>query len=151
MSVFKEAYALLKKLHTACISNPIYTDSADSGLAVTIGDRNFNAVKTFIEDYGVKGTRITPAQNTIQHACAVMNFTNGNSNTEFYIIQYITVAIKHSLVTPCNGYFTVRMVMPSEHQLRATLTNLHYKIPPVTNDIHPDIDPAGGYGLSSHV
>lgn len=148
MSVYKEALNIIHQLNQACISTLIYNDAADSGLPVLKDDTNWRAIQQCINDFGIKQSIHKPYKGSVKATISIIQeFTTGAH--EFYEIQYHTVWNHMTLITPCTGFFTIRKVMPTELDLINDLNRMQYDLHYPNGD--EDLDPAGGYGLQSHI
>jgi hypothetical protein len=122
MSVYKEAFYYINKISQACLNNPIWNDSCDSGLPVTKGDSNWINIEYHLLSHAIKATRrASHGQITITIAL-IDEWTT--KQYAFYELTYTKVTNTQSLITPCSGFYEIRRVMPTEHELIANLIQL---------------------------
>lgn len=100
MAVYREGYSIVEKIQRA--PKQIWGDSADYGVLVKKGDENFNAMKQFVEWYGVEGTRVQSNYSTgtsvAQHVQLMDEWAVSDQRktvaeaTDMYNAEYVTIS-----------------------------------------------------------
>ena len=135
MSVFKEINSIINQINNAFVSNRIWNDSCDSGLPLTTNEGNWNNISYWLKAHTINGTKKKLYPGAHQITISTMEeHTTGNSN--YYEITYFNhLTNKQNLIQQCDGYLTIRKIMPSEHTLINELNRLKY------NMLHPNENP----------
>jgi hypothetical protein len=138
MSVYKEGFALIQQISLR--SARIYKDAADFGAPTIKGDIVWNSVKQLVADYGDKDTyRKNEYETGSDVYCQVvlrLEFGPRKGEEIRYHVSYVTTK-NGNLSRDMDGYVTVSQIP------------LKPLVDPLLPD--PDMDPAGGYGLHSHI